>query len=197
MGSFPTEMRARWLIGKPLARDRLLVVAVVTIVAVGATLVALGGFGGAGKDAPALGQRDFPVAATQRAAADGERAAPGRRDAAPAPATNPAELAGPTFERLTQTRHAARARLARAKTADAQAVAARQLEAAYADAARRIERLHTDDLAGLAGALRSAERAYGGLAVASANVDQERFDRQRRAVMDAEAAVARQHAALR
>jgi len=210
-GNLATEVRARWPLRRPrLGPDKMLALAIVAIVVIGAMFVVLGGIGSGGQDSRADVLGDLSLAPKKRAAADAKPSAPARRKetrtaAAPAPAQAPAatatpdltELASPVLEALGQTRKAGRAQLARATTAEAQTAAARRLESAYANAASRVERLGNDELAGLVGALRKAEGAYGGLAVASANVDQEQFDVQRQAVMDAEAAVAHEQAALR
>ena len=208
-GNLATEVRARWLLRRPrLGPDKMLALAIVAIVAIGAMFVVLGGIGSSGQDSRADVLGDLSLAPKKRAAADATPSAPARRKetrtaaapaAAQAPATTPdlTELASPVLEALGRTRKAGRAQLARATTAEAQAAASRRLESAYGNAASRVERLGNEELAGLVGALRKAEDAYGGLAVASANVDQEQFDVQRQAVMDAEAAVAHEHAALR
>ena len=110
--------------------------------------------------------------------------------AAPAQAASPTDLATRTLADLADIRRDGRARLARAKTAEPQAAAARELAAAYSDAAGKIERLDAEKLAGLASALRSGERAYTGLAAAIAGGDQGEYDREAELVRDAEAEVA-------
>jgi hypothetical protein len=134
-------------------------------------------------------------AAPATAPAPAERTAPAAP--APAPAASPADLATGALADLARIRRDARARLARAKTAEPQAAAARELAAAYGDAAGKIERLDAARLAGLADALRNGERAYTGLAAAIAGGDQRAYDRERELVGNADADVARESSRLR
>jgi hypothetical protein len=183
--------------------------AIVQFAAVAAVLACVGilvarSFGGAPPVVDPL--RDAGVGSTgpaAPAAATPDRAAatPDKAPATPAP-TAPAQTASPTdvatgaLADLAGIRRGARSRLAQAKTAAPQAAAARELAAAYSEAAGKIERLDAERLAGLATALRAGERAYTGLAAAIAGGDQGEYDREAGLVRDAEADVARESSRL-
>jgi hypothetical protein len=91
---------------------------------------------------------------------------------------------------LSRARVAARARLARAKTAEGQSEAARALQRAYRSAMSRIGAIRPGDgraqYASLEAALGTTASAYGRLAAAIATGDQRRYDAQRRAVVEGE-----------
>jgi hypothetical protein len=139
---------------------------------------------GVGNPAPATSAPATPAPATPASAA-------------PAQAASPTDLATRALADLVDSRRHTRSRLASAKTAEPQAAAARELAAAYSDAAGTIERLDAQRLAGLADALRSGERAYAGLAAAIAAGDQRAYDLERERIGDAEAGVARESSRLR
>jgi hypothetical protein len=91
---------------------------------------------------------------------------------------------------LSDERMAARARLARAKTAEGQATAARSIERSYRTATRRIAAIRPAsgraEYGSLVAALTGTANAYKGLAAAIMAGDQRRYDVQRRAVVDGE-----------
>ena len=134
-------------------------------------------------------ERLTALARTQPAVERPARPAPEPREATP----NPDQALRTAFEELNTARMAARARLARAKTAKPQAAAARDLEHSFRRAATKIGGISAKGAdtryAELIAALTATEAAYADLADAIATGDQRGYDRARHAVLGAEAAM--------